>query len=229
MPDRPQDHLDPLAHVAQTDHPDAMGLARADAARSIRDIGHALVGHHAPIELVERVAREVDRLTAELSAGPARSRSEERPTGDWGPSPEDGAIMTSYDERPISGRSSPWGLDLEIRREGDDAVARLTLRAGHEGAPNRSHGGIVAALFDDVYGFVLTLNSQPGFTGELKIRFEAGIPIGREIVCRVRLVRQERRKLYMEGELLDGDQVLARSTATFIAIDPERFRMLGAG
>ena len=72
--------------------------------------------------------------------------------------------MTSYDERPISGRASPWGLDLDIHREGDEVVAALTLRSAHEGAPGRSHGGIVAALFDDVYGFVLTILAQPAFT-----------------------------------------------------------------
>jgi acyl-coenzyme A thioesterase PaaI-like protein len=133
--------------------------------------------------------------------------------------------MTSYDERPISGRASPWGLDLDIRRRGDEAVTTLTLRAAHEGAPGRSHGGIVAALFDDVYGFILEIQAQSAFTGELWVRYEAGVPIGIPIVCTVRLDRREGRKLFMTGELTVGstDQVLARSAATFIAIDPSTF------
>ena len=57
-------------------------------------------------------------------------------------SPADGAELTSFDERPISGRASPWGLDLHIRRVGDEIVTHLTLGAAHEGAPGRSHGGI---------------------------------------------------------------------------------------
>ncbi len=133
--------------------------------------------------------------------------------------------MTTYDERPISGRSSPWGLDLEVRRDGDEAVATTTLRAAHEGAPDRSHGGIVAALFDDVYGFVLQINGWMAFTGELWIRYQAGVPIGEPLECRVRLDRAEGRKLFMTGELTvvaSGD-VLARSTATFISIDLSQF------
>lgn len=221
-------HLDPLTHVARPDHPDAIALARANLGRAVRDIGHAVVGHAAPVELLERATAQLDELVAEFATHPARRRSDERPEGDWDPPPADGAVMESYDERPISGRASPWGLDLEVRRDGDEAVAHVTLRAGHEGAPGRSHGGIVAALFDDVFGFVLSLRSQPGFTGEIGVRYVAGTPIGTPLECRVRATGQERRKLFMTGELVDVDTgtVVATSTATFITIDPTQF---GAG
>ncbi|MEZ5257483.1 MAG: PaaI family thioesterase [Ilumatobacteraceae bacterium] len=140
--------------------------------------------------------------------------------------PADGATMVTYDERPVSGRASPWGLDLDIRRDGDEVVAHLTLRAAHEGAPERSHGGIVAALFDDVYGFVLNIISQAAFTGELRVRYEAGVPIGVPLACRVRLDRIEGRKLFMAGELMVAEtgHVLARSTAVFISVPRDMFR-----
>jgi acyl-coenzyme A thioesterase PaaI-like protein len=218
-------HLDPLVHVAQVDNPDQLADARAQAGRAVRDIGHALVGHHASLDLIERLATVLDDLTAELATGAVRSRAETRRDGQWGAAPEDGAVMTTYDERPVSGRASPWGLDIEVRREGDEAVCVVTLRAGHEGAPGRSHGGIVAALFDDVYGFVLAINSQPAFTGELSVRYEAGVPIGVPLECRVRLDRRDGRKLFMNGELTDlqTGRVVARSKATFIAIDQSVF------
>ena len=218
-------HLDPLVHVAQDDHPDRLSEARAEAGRAIRDVGHSLVGHHAPIELLDEVTRELDRLTLRLDEGADRSRSEVRSDGQFGEPTPDGSIMTSYDERPVSGRASPWGLDIEVRREGDEAVALLTLRAAHEGAPERSHGGIVAALFDDVFGFILQIHPEIAFTGELTVRYVAGVPIGEPLSCRVRLDRREGRKLYMTGELtlVATGQELARSTATFITIDPSRF------
>lgn len=220
-------HLDPLVHVAQPDHPDAVADARALAGRALRDLGHALVGHHAPIELVERMTKSLDALTDEFEVGPLRSRAQVRSEGSWGTEYPDGATMTSYDERPVSGRASPWGLDLHIRRDGEEAVALLTLRAAHEGAPGRSHGGIVAALFDDVYGFVLNIIGQSAFTGELSVRYEAGVPIGERLECRVRLAERDGRKLYMTGELSTVGhtrQVVARSKATFIAIDQSVFQ-----
>ncbi|MFZ9628214.1 MAG: PaaI family thioesterase [Ilumatobacteraceae bacterium] len=222
-------HLDPLAHVAQDDHPDRLGEARAAAGRAIRDLGHAIVGHHAPLPLVERVAATLDGLTDELLVGDRRDRAQVRREGEWGSAVPDGATMTSYDERPVSGRSSPWGLDVHVWRDGDEAVADLTLRAAHEGAPGRSHGGIVAALFDDIYGFVLSFLHQPAFTGELTVRYEAGVPIGVPLQVRVRMTHREGRKLFMTGELSDGTRVVARSRATFIAIDISAFGAGAAG
>ncbi len=183
------------------------------------------MGHHAQVELLDEITATLDDLTVRLGTGEHRSRSEVRRDGQFGEPPPDGSVMTTYDERPVSGRSSPWGLDVEVRRDGDEAVATTTLRAAHEGAPNRSHGGIVAALFDDTFGFVLQVRSCVAFTGELWIRYEAGVPIGEPLACRVRLDRIEGRKLFMTGELtvVETGDVLVRSTATFISIDFSAF------
>jgi acyl-coenzyme A thioesterase PaaI-like protein len=215
-------HVDPLVHVDQPDLPDREADARAWAGKAVRDIGHALVGHHASIALIDRVSITLDELVGELSAGPVRARPG-RSEGEWADVPVEGVLLTSYDERPVSGRSSPWGLDLRVRRVGDEIVANCTLRAAHEGAPGRSHGGVVAALFDDVYGFVLNLIGEAAFTGELSVRYEAGVPIGVPIECRVRLSERDGRKLYMTGEVHHDGAVLVRSKATFITIDRESF------
>lgn len=217
-------HYDPLVHVARPDRPDDEAQARARLGRAIRDVGHAAVGRHAPVAELLGAAETIEGVAAALNSGSPRDRHEDEPRGGvWAAPPVDGDLMVSHDERPISGRSSPWGLDLEVRRDGDEVVATVTMRAAHEGAPGRSHGGLVAALFDDVFGFVLNNLSVPAFTGELAIRYEAGTPIGVPLQCRARLARQEGRKLFMTGELTHADRVLARTTATFITIDPARF------
>lgn len=188
----------------------------------MRDLGHALIGHEVADDLVERVAIELERLTDELTAGAGRSREPGNfQRGEsWGP-PEDGGRFFSNDDRPVSGRSSPWGLDPIIRRVGDEVQATVTLRSAHEGAPARSHGGIVSALFDDVFGFLLSVHLTPAFTGELSIRYERGTPLHVPLICRVRLAARDGRKLRMTGELVEPDgQVCVRATATFITIDP---------
>jgi acyl-coenzyme A thioesterase PaaI-like protein len=226
--------MDPLVQMPQSDHPDAIADARADAAAAIRDLGHALVGHHSTVETLRMATTEMNRLVSQLTSGPVKNRSQERaeagtgPGSEWGEEVPEGQEMTSYEERPISGRASPWGLEPRVYRSGDDVVAEVTLRAGHEGAPQRSHGGIVAALFDDILGFVLTIHHQPGFTGELKIRYEAGTPIGEPLRCVVRQDERQGRKLLMSGELevIATGEIVARCTAIFIAIDPETFHAL---
>ena len=201
--------------------------ARARAGRAIRDIGHELVGHQADAALIDEVAHTLNELAALLAKGDVRHRAREDRAERWAEPVADGERMVSYDERPFSGRSSPWGVDLEVHRHGDEIEAILTLRSAHEGAPGRSHGGIVAGLFDDVFGFVLDVVQEAAFTGELTIRYEQPTPLHRPIACRGRLARREGRKLFIEGELVDleaeGQPVVARGKGLFISVDPSVF------
>jgi acyl-coenzyme A thioesterase PaaI-like protein len=204
---------------------------RARAGRAIRDLGHAVIGHQADDQLLDELVERLDELTARLTDGPPRSREPGtfQRGDDWGAAP-DQVVLTGFDDRPVSGRSSPLGLEPLIRREGDEIVAEVTLHSAHEGAPGRSHGGVVAALFDDIYGFVLSLTRTPAFTGELTIRYEAGTPLHEPLTCRVRLAEQVGRKLHMTGELTTAaGQVCVRSRATFIAIDTSRIPGWGDG
>jgi acyl-coenzyme A thioesterase PaaI-like protein len=194
----------------------------------VRDIGHALVGHHASAEQLDRLADVLESLTAELERGAPRSRPEasfSEPRFVAAPAGE--LPVTGYEDRPVSGRASPWGLEPEIHRHGDEIEAVVVLRAAHEGAPGRSHGGIVAALFDDVFGFVLGVIGQPAFTGELSLRYASPTPLHRRLSCRVRLVERAGRKLHMTGELYDIDggerRLLVTAKATFIAVDVSAF------
>jgi acyl-coenzyme A thioesterase PaaI-like protein len=207
---------------------------RAHAGKAIRDLGHALIGHQAEDELVDRVTDTLVGLTAEIVKGDPRSRepSTFQSGRDWG-APEDQDDLTEFtgfDDRPVSGRSSPWGLDPTIRRVGDEIEAVVTLHSAHEGAPGRSHGGIISALFDDVFGFVLSIAHTPAFTGELTIRYEGITPLHVPLTCRVRLASTEGRKLFMTGELTTPEgNICVRGKATFITIDPTKVPGWGEG
>jgi acyl-coenzyme A thioesterase PaaI-like protein len=202
--------------------------ARARAGQALRDIGHAFIGRHASVEQIEHLADVLEAIGAELWPAMPRSR---------GPHAEllhadfpQGRFVPTFDDRPISGRSSPWGLDLDLHRFGDEIEARLTLRSAHEGAPGRCHGGIVAALFDDVFGYMLGVLRQPAFTGELHVRYVAPTPIHRPLACRVRLDHRQGRKLHMTGELVDAEagDVLVTARGLFIAVDEQAFARLTA-
>lgn len=209
---------------------DAILEARARAGQAIRDIGHAFIGRHATLEQIERLATVLEGIGAELWPADIRSRDQhpfaERQLEDY----PQGRFEPRFDDRPVSGRSSPWGLDLRLHRHADEIDARVTLRSAHEGAPNRSHGGIVAALFDDVFGYVLGVIHQAAFTGELTVRYLAPTPLHRELSCRVRLDERAGRKLLMTGTLTDVEsgEAVASAKATFIAVDPEMFARLTA-
>ena len=200
----------------------AIEVARERAGAAIRDLGHAFVGRHMSVEQIDRLSDALEGISAELWPGAPRQRDMRSPRDDdYG----EGRIDQGFNERPISGAASPWGLDLDVHRRGDEIEAFVTLRAAHEGAPGRSHGGIVAALFDDVCGFVLGLIRQPAFTGELTVRYVAPTPLHRRLVCRARMTGRERRKLFLESELADAEtgEQFARCRGVFITVDLDRF------
>src|SRR5262245_13329226 len=133
-----------------------VSAARVEAATLLRRLGHALVGHHVDDDQLRALTAAVTPFVELFEADPPRSRSQ---TGREGAShfeapPEDGALLEHFPDCIVSGRANPMGVAIEVHRRGDVAEATVTLGPAFEGAPERSHGGIVAAIFDDVMGYL---------------------------------------------------------------------------
>ncbi|MDA2960095.1 MAG: PaaI family thioesterase [Actinomycetota bacterium] len=204
---------------------DELARARTHTGRSIRDLTHAFVGREHPAEVIDEIGRRLDDAVATLAAGTPRSRDPHSFGDHRRAAYPEGPFECTADDRPISGAASPLGLDPELRRVGDTIEARVTLRAAHEGAPGRSHGGVVAALFDDIFGFVLGVVGETAFTGRLTVTYRAGTPLHQPLVCRVWPLSRDGRKLLMAGTLHTDDDaptLLAEADATFIIVDADR-------
>ena len=130
---------------------------------------------------------------------------------------------TGFNDRAVAGTANPTSVDIDVAFEDVDVVAQVVLRRAFEGRAGRAHGGIVAAVFDDVTGFVIGQLREPAFTGELTVRYEQPVPIETPLEMRARLVDRERRKLFITAECRDGDTVVATCKATYITVDPARF------
>jgi acyl-coenzyme A thioesterase PaaI-like protein len=126
-------------------------------------------------------------------------------------------------DRGVGGPANPAGVEMAPRREGDEAIADVRFGAAFEGALGRVHGGMVAAVFDDVTGFVLAFIGEPGFTGRLTISYRAPVPVETTIEFRARLRERDGRKLYVDADArLDGT-LLATAEAMFIMVDHDHF------
>jgi acyl-coenzyme A thioesterase PaaI-like protein len=130
---------------------------------------------------------------------------------------------SGFNDRAVAGTANPTSADIEVEFEDVDVVARFSLGRAFEGAPARAHGGIVAAVFDDVTGYIIGRLREPAFTGELTVRYERPVPIETPLEMRARLVDRERRKLFITAECRDRDTVVATCKATYITVDPARF------
>lgn len=217
------EHFD--RYVADGMHASDPRLAAADA---LRRLGHAIVAHDAGDAFFERVVAAVDTVLPQIESSPPRRRlPENMKRGLFEGAPPDGSRIDHFPDCVISGHANPLGVAIVVHREGDEAVASVSLGPAFEGAPGRAHGGVVAGIFDDVLGNVLTIIEQPAFTAELTVRYLAPTPLGVELEYRGRLARRDSRKLWIDGECRapDGTRV-AEAHGLFIAID---FSRLGQG
>ena len=121
----------------------------------------------------------------------------------------DGSVLggRGFEDRAVGGTSNPTSIELEVRYDDDEVVADVVLRRAFEGAPGRAHGGIVAAAFDDVTGFVIGKLQEPAFTGELTVRYLAPVPVEETLEIRARLDGRERRKLFISAEMHAGEEL----------------------
>jgi acyl-coenzyme A thioesterase PaaI-like protein len=191
----------------------------------MRRLGHAIVGHDIDDAVFDQMRSTVEGLLAQVEASPVRQRPTLNMDRDLFvvPPPQGGARGSHFTDCIVTGAANPMGVAAQVLRDGDDAVLRSTLGDAFEGAPGRAHGGVVAALFDEVMGFVLSITCTPAFTGRLTVTYRAPVPIGVPLEFRARLTGREGRKLLMAGEARHGYTVLAEAEALFVAVDPERF------
>ena len=141
--------------------------ARIDTAMVVRQLAHGLVSHRVDVSLLHRIATEVEAFVAEVEGSPLRSRLEEMASnprfaaamesGTMSGVVDDGAFVDLFHDSPVSGSANPLSIGLRIRRDDNESVGTVTLAPGWEGAPGRSHGGVVAACVDETIGGLLPI------------------------------------------------------------------------
>lgn len=201
--------------------------ARLEAAAALRRLGNAFVSHQADDNLLLKIAGQIDALLPSLEQAPERVHAfhadgpesiVERLQGGKDTTPN-----SVFPDCVVSGKASPVGMDANLWREGDLACMEVTLGPAFEGAPGRAHGGVVAALFDELMGLALSASGSVAFTGRLTVTYRAPTPIGELVVGRARFAERNDRKITITGELHSGDTLLAEGEGLFIAVDPTHF------
>ncbi|CAN5282150.1 PaaI family thioesterase [soil metagenome] len=197
---------------------------RLAAAAAMRRLGHAMVAHETDADLLRQIATQAAATAAIVEAGPRRTRPvAELRRQMWESPPPDGGQMAHFVECMVSGQANPMGVGMTVRREGDRAIAEVHLGAAFEGAPLRAHGGVVAAILDDVMGYVLLLHRTPAFTGRLTVTYLSATPVQADLIATAWLDRREDRKLHIAGTLeTAAGMAIARAEGLFIAVPADR-------
>jgi len=200
---------------------------RIGAASLMRQLGHEFVARTLSDDELEALSRNVRTLLDDIRTAPPRLRELSRdrleeftltiPTFD-----EIGERQL-FSDSIVAGAANPMGLAAQLWRDGDVACMRVTLGKAFEGAPGRAHGGVVAALLDEVMGLMNVIHGAMAFTAQLDITYVAPTPVGEPIIARAWLARRDNRKQFVEATLHADDVLVASANALFISIDRSVF------
>jgi uncharacterized protein (TIGR00369 family) len=103
------------------------------------------------------------------------------------------------------------------------AICKFKLSRKYTGPPGHAHGGIIATILDEAMGKVNRFRNVLALTSSMEIRYLKPVPLGQPLTVTGFEQSVEGRKHTNVAEISnEAGVVLARSTGTFIAIDPEK-------
>jgi acyl-coenzyme A thioesterase PaaI-like protein len=112
----------------------------------------------------------------------------------------------------------PFRLD-EVRD--DRASGSVRFGAHFLGSNGVVHGGAIPMLFDDLLGRLAVAGGRPrSRTAYLHVDYRSVAPIDVDLRVEVWVEREEGRKHFMQGRLLDGERVCAEANGLFVELRP---------
>lgn len=112
----------------------------------------------------------------------------------------------------ICGRDNPVGLHMDFYDNGADMVMSVVTPADHfQGYPGVLHGGVVAAILDEVVGRSTMARDHHRFmmTMKLNVQYRHPVPMGQELTATGKAVRIKGRIGHAEGQIILPDGSVA--------------------
>jgi uncharacterized protein (TIGR00369 family) len=123
------------------------------------------------------------------------------------------------------GHDNPQGMRLKftLDEESRQAICHFKLSRKYTGPPGHSHGGIIATILDEAMGKVNKFRNVLALTSSMEIKYLKPVPLGQALIVTAQEQSVDGRRHINTAEISNAKgEVLARSTGTFIAIDPEK-------
>ncbi len=115
------------------------------------------------------------------------------------------------------------GLKFTLDEESRQAICHFKLSRKYTGPPGHSHGGIIATILDEAMGKVNKFRNVLALTSSMEIKYLRPVPLGQALTVTAQEQSVDGRRHINMAEISNAKgEVLARSTGTFIAIDPEK-------
>jgi hypothetical protein len=177
---------------------------------AIRGLVESSVALTAPLPALTALADAAHALGAR-----ARELAGERPFPRYS-APVDGDLNTILPWGVISGPYNPLAAPVSMSVEGDRAIGTVRFGLAYEGPPDGVHGGVVAAVWDQVLAFACMLQGTPGHTATFTTHFRAITPLHQELRFEAWVDRTDGRRIYAVGRCEVDGKVVSEADGMFI-------------
>jgi acyl-coenzyme A thioesterase PaaI-like protein len=137
-----------------------------------------------------------------------------------------GATHGFISHSPVTGPLNGLAGLIELESTATEIIATVAYGDAYEGPPGCLHGGLIAAIFDEVLGFAQALSGSPGMTGRLEVTYRSPTPLHQTLKVTGRFDGMNGRKIMTSGEIYAGDRLCAQAIGTFISVKAEKFAAL---
>lgn len=130
---------------------------------------------------------------------------------------------------PMMGFFSPLAPPVALSWEDGKLIGRARFDTPYEGPPGCVHGGIIAAVFDQILAIPNVMLGTGGPTARLALRYHKPTPLRADLVFEGWQDAAEGKRLHCRGRLLHGEIVTVEAEGTFVRISPERLMKMATG
>ena len=116
----------------------------------------------------------------------------------------------------LCGNFNPHGFQLRFRKEGDDTVTETVVPWYYQGFEGVVHGGMVAALLDEVMSHAVKATGEIAVTGTLEVKFLRPCRTEELVTLRGRVIEKKGRLLEARGEVVQNGEVVAEGKGLFV-------------
>lgn len=177
----------------------------SELAGSIRELIEVVVRSVLTDSEVKHLSRQVRLLSAGIAAVP------QRPEDDRGFMDDGGRLSRLYG--PMCGPANPLAPPIRVERAPVGVRAEFTMSRQYEGPEGATHGGICAAVLDDLLTAAVAMAGYQGLTATLSLRYIRPTPLYVPLVAEAAVTRAETWAATATGRILDpcGQVTIAAS------------------
>ena len=199
---------------------DATNLAESvnkEAGELIRLLRCSTAPDEALAEASEHIHQALAALSPWLQQGEGWSTisiASDTPGFAW----QDDDLTACMPYSPVSGRRNAMAPPIRMWNQNGEVAGEVIFSPTYAGPPNCVHGGIIAAVFDEVLSMANVVTGTAGFTGSLTIKYHKKTPLDTPIELWGVNVRNEGRKILSRAEMRVDGEVLTSAEGLFISM-----------